>query len=322
MRGIAQPRTLFPWLWLRRWQCCLLALLFSASLQATIVGDVRLALAENHLSDAEAALQRYHAANGITSEYLEALSWLGRAALSAKQYDKALANAGEIRNQVIVLLKKRPLDADKNLPIALGASIEVTAQTLTAQGQRDQAVDLLRKELAAYKNTSIRARLQKNLNLLTLEGKPAPALEAKEHLGPAVPSLSQLKGKPVILFFWAHWCPDCKQEAPLLARLQQEMASKGLTIIGPTQRYGYIANGTDAKPAEELRYIEEVRRQFYGMLSAMPVPVSEETFKNYGASTTPTFVFIDAKGTVRLYHPGAMTYPELLAAASNLLKIL
>ena len=40
-------------------------------------------------------------------------------------------------------------------------------------------------------------------------------------------------------------------------------------------------------------------------------PVSEENFKNYGASTTPTLVLIDRQGLVRMYHPGQMPYEEL-----------
>jgi len=43
----------------------------------------------------------------------------------------------------------------------------------------------------------------------------------------------------------------------------------------------------------------------------MAVPVSEENFKRYGASTTPTLVLLDAKGVVRMYHPGAMSYEDL-----------
>lgn len=43
------------------------------------------------------------------------------------------------------------------------------------------------------------------------------------------------------------------------------------------------------------------------------MPVSEENFKMYGASTMPTLVLIDRQGLVRLYHPGAMSYEELAA---------
>jgi thioredoxin-related protein len=46
----------------------------------------------------------------------------------------------------------------------------------------------------------------------------------------------------------------------------------------------------------------------------MTVPVSEENFREWGASTTPTVVLIDRTGVVRLYHPGRMTYEELAAA--------
>jgi thioredoxin-related protein len=51
----------------------------------------------------------------------------------------------------------------------------------------------------------------------------------------------------------------------------------------------------------------------------MPVPISEENLKNYGASTTPTLVFVDPKGIVRLYHPGAMSQAELVAGVQKIL---
>ena len=55
----------------------------------------------------------------------------------------------------------------------------------------------------------------------------------------------------MLLFFWAHWCVDCKGEAPILARLRSEYEMKGLKFMAPTKRYGYAARGDDAKPAEE-----------------------------------------------------------------------
>ena len=50
------------------------------------------------------------------------------------------------------------------------------------------------------------------------------------------------------------------------------------------------------------------------------MPVSEETFKNYGVSTTPTLVLIARGGLVRLYHPGQMSYEELAPIIEAALK--
>src|SRR5260370_18855722 len=100
--------------------------------------------------------------------------------------------------------------------------------------------------------------------------------------------------------------------------MRKEDACGGLVMVDPTQHYGYAARGEEASPAEELKYIDEVRRKFYADLLNAPVPVSEENFKNYGASTSPTLVLIDRQGIVRLYHPGKMTLEELRAAVSKL----
>jgi thiol-disulfide isomerase/thioredoxin len=278
---------------------------------AGIVEDVRQALAQNGFSTAEGELKSYRDKNGVSGEYVEAYSWMARAALSASDYDQAAAYAKQTSALAIEQLKQRPLDAEPHLPLALGAAIEVESQVLAARGQRRQAIAVLENALDTYANTSIRARLQKNLNLLSFEGKPAPALRREQFLGSKPPTLAQLKGSPVLLFFWAHWCGDCKAEAPIVTQLRTEFAPKGLTVLGPTRLYGYTAQVENATPSDELAYIDAVRHRFYAGLLDMPVPVSKYNFETYGASTTPTLVLLDRTGKVAMYHPGALPYDQL-----------
>jgi thiol-disulfide isomerase/thioredoxin len=292
--------------------------------QADLVGDVRAQLAQNSFSAAESELRTYKGQHGVTPEYLEALSWMAREAASTKHWDQAAAYASQTRSlsEQQLTTTKRKLDAEPHLPIALGAAYEVLAQVLAEKDMAEKrqpakAVSLLRSALVRYGNTSIRARLQKNLNLLALVGQPAPPLQATQYLGPKPPLLASLKGSPVLLFFWAHWCGDCKAEVPVIARLRQEFAPEGLVVIGPTQLYGYAAQGADAAPEQERAYIESVRARYYGSLQDMPVPLSKRNFNAYGASTTPTLVVLNRAGQVAMYHPGALSYDELRSAVQK-----
>lgn len=282
--------------------------------RASIIEDVRAQVGQNSYSAAESELRDYKARHGVTPEYLEALSWVGRGAAAMKQWSQAANYARETQTLSEQLLVKQKLDSEPHLPIALGAAYEVQAQALSASGKNAEAAALLRGALAKYRTTSIAARLQKNLNLISLVGRPAPELEATQFLGVKPPALVSLKGSPVLLFFWAHWCGDCKAEVPIIVRLRQEFASSGLTVIGPTQLYGYAAQGNDATPAQERAYIESIRQRFYASLPDMPVPLSKRNFNTYGASTTPTLVILNRAGEVAMYHPGAMPYEELRAA--------
>ena len=70
----------------------------------------------------------------------------------------------------------------------LGAAIEVQAHARAGQGRRSDAVYFLRRELDTYRNSSLHMRIQKNINLASLEGQPAPALDLSEHLGAKPPT--------------------------------------------------------------------------------------------------------------------------------------
>jgi thiol-disulfide isomerase/thioredoxin len=302
------------------WGRCAAALLALAATglpQTDLITDVRTELARSSFSAAQADLNAYKAQRGVTPEYLEALSWMARGAAANNQWDQAASYATETRTLSQQLLTNRKLDAEPHLPTALGAAYEVLAQSMVEKGQQAGAVKLLQTALAKYGTTSIGPRLKKNLNLLSLVGHPAPPLQSAQYLGPKPPTLASLKGSPVLLFFWAHWCVDCKAEVPIIARLRQEFAAQGLVVIGPTQLYGYAAYGNPANPADEKSYIDAVRQHYYASLLDMPVPLSQQNFDVYGASTTPTLVVLNRAGQVEMYHPGAMPYNDLRAAVEK-----
>jgi thiol-disulfide isomerase/thioredoxin len=309
-----------------RHHCCMLrrtcvVLLAAVPLAiAGILDDVRSSIENNNLPAAESELQSYRGRHGADPEYLEALSWMARATFARKQLDRAEQFAKETESLSKQQLASRSLDREPHLPIALGAALEVEAQVLAARGQQAQAVALLRRGLTSYGSTSIRARLQKNLNLLGLTSQPAPPLSVAQHLGPKPVPLAQLKGSPVLLFFWAHWCGDCKAEGPIISQLRSEFGPKGLMVVAPTQLYGYAAEGEDATPKTELGYIERVWQHFYPGLQSVPVPVSKANFNAYGASTTPTLVLLDRVGRGALSHPGVMPYADLRSAVERILN--
>ncbi len=285
-------------------------LVTAAASAATLVDYVRDSIARNDIPRAAEMIRSYRASRGVTPEAVEALSWMARGEFAQKNLVQADKYAQETYQLSQEQLKTHPLLRDPNLQVALGAAIEVEANVLVTRGQRADAITYLHDQLKTYYATPLRPRIQKNINVLSLEGKRAPALEKV-----TIPA-----GKPVLLFFWAHWCGDCKYEIPILARIKAEFAPKGLVFVAPTQKYGYVAGGEDAPPDVELRYIEQVRQQYYGAIIDTPAPVSEENFSRYGASTTPTFVLIDRNGIVKLYHPGGLTYEELRPRVESLFR--
>lgn len=296
-----------------------LIVVMSAVLQAQVVQDVRALIDAGSVAAAERLVSDYRRVHGDSSEALLALSWIGRGKLKSDR-EAAEATAAEVRRLALIKLKGRVLDADAELPLALGASIEVQAQALAAGGRRSEAVAFLRDEVQRWHATSIRTRIQKNLNLLTLEGHPAPPIDVTHWTGDVKPvPLSALKGQPVLLFFWAHWCVDCKAEASTIQNLNRTYGPRGLKVVGPTMHYGYAANGEEATAEQETAWIEQTRKKYYARIGPMPVPVSEETLRLYGVSTTPTIVLLDKNGVVRLYHPGRMTYEELASRIESLL---
>ena len=257
----------------------------------------------------------------LDAKWLEAMSWVGRAGAIGGDWEQAAEYSDRALEGCEALLRTENLGTDPNasLPIALGAAIETLGKVHVASGERGLAVSFLRDQLQKYSGTSIETRLNKNLLLLDLAGKPMPALDTGQPLTENRFDADQLRGKVALFYFWAHWCSDCRAQKPILQRLQRRFGERGLRIVAPTRLYGYIERGRDAAPAQERAYIETAHVSKDAFLRSVPVPLAPENFVAFGVSTTPTLVLVDREGVVRLYNPGEMGEQDLAGRIEALL---
>ena len=199
------------------------------------------------------------------------------------------------------------------------SQIEAQAREFTEHGARSEAVYLLQRALETYRDAPLRQRIEADIRLFSLEGHPAPHLQTGVAIGTRVPTTKELDGKVVLLFFWAHWCADCKAESAMVAALLDKYRAQGLVLVAPTQRYGYGSEGRPASPDRELRHIVQVRDTSYAFMRKESVPVTDANYKEYGVASIPMHVLIDRTGIIRLYQPGRITAEELDQAIRKLL---
>ncbi len=276
---------------------------------ASVIGDVRMKLSAGDLSSAEAIVEDFHRTSGDNAEYAAAVSWLARGALMLHQPMAVEKYVAETNRLTAGLLKTTKLEDDSFLQAAVGAAIEVEAQSLAQQGKRASALEVLQQEQVKPYPIAIESRIQKNVNLLSLVGQPAPGIGGKH------------QGQPVLLFLWAHWCSDCRAQAPTMARIKADFAAKGLLIVAPTRRYGFTPDSEKAAVEQENQQIEKIWQEVYSGLGDTPHPIEETTMVDYGVSSTPTLVLIDRHGIVRLYQPYRMSEARLRDEINAVLKI-
>jgi len=131
-------------------------------------------------------------------------------------------------------------------------------------------------------------------------GEPAPEFSLPVVIGGepgSRQSLSALRGKVVLLDFWATWCGPCRQTLPLVERLAQEHRDESFVVLGVNQ----------GESAEQIRRFYANRDPGYAILSDLDGAVSNE----WGVSGLPTLIFVDKSGKLRGSVSGAPSYARL-----------
>ena len=121
-------------------------------------------------------------------------------------------------------------------------------------------------------------------------GDKAPAFKLTSLAGPEV-TLDSLKGKVVLLDFWATWCGPCKQIMPVIQKLSEEFKDKDVAIFG--------VNTWEKKDDAAKKYMES-KKYTYGCLLA-----GEDLTKTYGITGIPTLIIINKDGTIAKAEVGA-----------------
>jgi len=115
------------------------------------------------------------------------------------------------------------------------------------------------------------------------EKKEAPPFALKDLNGKQV-SFSDLKGKPLLLFFWATWCPACKEDIPLLEKFSEGKKDQ-LKIIS------IVIDGEKEKRVEGI--VKKNRITFPVLLDT-----KEKLARTYGVRMVPTACIISQQGSI------------------------
>ncbi len=285
---------------------CALLLATAIPLAAQPVAAIRNKIAAGDLYSAESLLEVHRATNGEDGAYLQGLGWLARGALMNGHPKEAALYAAEARRMALDVIGKQGFANAADATGALGTALEVEAQLLNQQGKRRQATNLLEDQLRLHATAppAFRARIYKRLNLFTLEGRVAPPVKSEHVQGPSFPALDTLRGKPIVLFFWAEWCGDCRAQSVALSAAVKEFAPLGVEFLSVTRFY---KEGGEAELARvRKQWIEQ-----YAGLEDVPVAISSQAMERYGISSTPTFVMVDTNGKVARYLPYRLTSERL-----------
>jgi thiol-disulfide isomerase/thioredoxin len=142
--------------------------------------------------------------------------------------------------------------------------------------------------------------------LKTLPAKPAPALVLPA-LKEGTVNLDDLRGRVVLVNFWAVWCPPCRKEMPSMGRLADKLAGKPFTILGVN---------VGETPEEIRAFLKQVPVNF-------PIVLDSEgqNLKAWSVFAFPTSYVVDKKGRMRLGLFGSIEWdsPEAVAKLEALL---
>ena len=116
-----------------------------------------------------------------------------------------------------------------------------------------------------------------------MQGKPAPELALKGWMNSKSMDLEALKGKIVVLDFWATWCGPCLRSVPHTNEMMKKYAKQGVVIIGVCAQSGSEKMATTVKQ-HGIKY---------------PVAVDAGANASYKVKSYPDYYLIDRKGTLR-----------------------
>ncbi len=170
-------------------------------------------------------------------------------------------------------------------------------RTALAAGKAEQAQAVYQKLIEVFPKDRMAQAARGQLNSIRLVGKDAPALQIEEWFGEDPGTLASMNGKPVLMVFWATWCPHCRREMPNVEETWNKYKDKGLEIVAVTKNSG-------------RQNSDQVREYISANGLTFPIGVDEggQTSRAYSVQGIPAAALIDKDGKVVVRdHPTRIT---------------
>jgi len=135
--------------------------------------------------------------------------------------------------------------------IALGPFSTRGKRELVVSGKENQLIELDLRRIQWDASLGEETETYQ-IDAATLIDKPTPRLQADEWIGSEPLTMEKLKGKVVVLDFWATWCVPCIKQFPTLRQWQEKYGPRGLVIIGVTNLSNQTSQDVRAFTAKEL----------------------------------------------------------------------
>jgi thiol-disulfide isomerase/thioredoxin len=267
-------------------------------------------------SEAEAALAAYtrnqpqKPVNRIKMEVELATAYYNN-----KQIDLAVPRAADAFRESKKLInshKEMRIDERDNMILAAGTSL----YNIYSKMKKDQealevvaemlglAIGLPSANLYSGISKSIhpdKIEAARKLNIKT-ELSPAPEISISQWIDHEPVKLADLRGKVVLLDFWATWCGPCRMAFPKLTKWHKKYKQKGLVVLGVSEFEGG-AEGKAMAPSEELEYLKNFKRK-NSLPYGFAIADNPQSKTSYGVRGIPSAVLIDRRGYVRFITVG------------------
>ena len=191
-----------------------------------------------------------------------------------------------------VYLALNRLDDARSFLAEESAFAERISQIMQATGTMNQK----RQAMSGY------LQIRDRTTQFGLLGNAAPEIDLDVWLAGDPTTLADLRGRVVLLEFWATWCKPCQEMFPHLTALHEQQSQNGLEILAITRHY-MAYRGTPEARNEELDLMRKLVTE-NGVTFRVGVAADELLQNTFGANGLPTVVLIDRKGIVQYAGPG------------------